>query len=562
MNAASQYHQGVLRKEHDYGEYIERIDFIKKAEEQLKNAGRENLVQKLAEMFLEEYPDELPNKNSRSAAFSKAKSLVRRKQNGYRKLLPRFNDKKGYRKAIREAIEKGYITNIRLDVPWHPKIFFDENKLTTMPFQHKYCVLYSGRGRHNFYDREFKSRNLEKIAPSVDKVDDLFNPESVLSKGCIEAGCKIDPGDEKNGYEKHWGIYFTSNLSKAAMYGNSLNGEKVVLECEIPSSFLIMSQGENSIFRNLKDLLNRFGSPRKFLESEKRSEGRTEYVVARKTEISNDQKVIFPLSYVNGVWDTEFCRMDYHFIPLKEFASLLHRSYPDRVPEPEQMNLSGRALEGKNYSFKRSKWQKAEQKSFQEMADISDFLVENLEEMEYFLSDFDRLCGYVHAASYKDEKIESSWLVNVFEGLIEDIESYNGCLKSIDGKSEAILSENINPQKVSAKDLVQEEIKSIENSEEDKLRLRVQRIAEEVLEVKKHSLEALEKGDEDSFKKDRKRLVKVVDRQIARLPLIEISEQDLMELIDMMPDRRLQGNKSVILNSIEQKNGKKNVAAP
>jgi hypothetical protein len=342
----TQYGEAVARREHDYGEYIEQIDFIERAREHLPDS---DIVEGIASLFLNTYGDELPNRNTRRKAYDKAKSLVRRRGKGERNILPGFTAKEGLRRAIKESIERGHLKNVKLEVPWHPLVFRDQNKLTTFPHHHKYAVLWTGRNKYEFETEEYIRRNSrhEDVADGI-SAEELFNLRSSLKKGFINPGNQHDPDDGNNHLAKIEGVYLTWDLKKANAYGNE-RGVGCVLECELPTNYLIFTADKiNSLEEWYEVWSNPFNLLRQ-IGSEVNNE-----VVYTKAWNGGDRPIPYlPLTFVNGVKDPELAQSE-HFFPLKEWAVKMSEMHPEKYPDPSEFNLVKPSKKELKYSFERA----------------------------------------------------------------------------------------------------------------------------------------------------------------------------------------------------------------
>ena len=341
------YSQAIRRNEHSYGEYIENIDLIKVAEEQLRNSDTGNLVEKIAEMFYCEHRKELPDRKTKKAAYQKAKSLVMRNQKGHRKLLPEFNDKKGYRKAIKDSIELGYIRDIQFDLPWHPKIWSDPDKLTTIPWQHKYAVLYTGRKALEFTSREFTRSKISKTSSSnLTAEEKSTNVQSILKKGYISPDSRHSLSKEKaeewtesnepgGGSPKIWGIYLTTDVKYTTQYAlpQHFLPTEPVLEVEVPTKFLVMPGPSKSnvapgsmkrkFIKSREDYFNERDSPKDLEELHhigNKAHGENEIIYTHR---DSNNKPVLPLQYVTGVWESAEDEHPY-FRPLKEYIDRIY----------------------------------------------------------------------------------------------------------------------------------------------------------------------------------------------------------------------------------------------
>lgn len=367
MGYQTGYEKAVRKNSHSYGEYIDQIDFIEVAETQV---GEEKLVDSIAKLFLSEYSDQLPQKNKRKIAYLKSKSLVRKNGKGYKNILRKFNREKGYRRAIKECIEKGYIRNIKLSVPWHPKIFTDEDKLTTLPWQHKYSVLYSGRKVFEFATEPYvRSKQNLSGTPNVDQAEDIGNLNSIIKTGYIEANSRHTTSKEQSedfmnrttsmgGSPRAWAIFLTTNVEYAASYASGMEGvdSEPVLELEVPSKFLMMPIGRSKnakylYAKNEKEYFSHFDSPEQFKQAQIQGfkTHRENEILFTKT-LENTDYPVLPINYINGVWDRKRYKKPY-FIPLENYINYLKKNFPEALPT----EISSKSGKTQRNEFARSK---------------------------------------------------------------------------------------------------------------------------------------------------------------------------------------------------------------
>lgn len=348
------YHDVAMRKEHDYGEIISSINFEEKVFEEIDT---EHFVEGLAKYLLERHEDLLNPRKKRSDAYSKAKKLYYR--NGNITSL----DPKQVLEIVEEAIEEGYIWEFKLEEPWHPAIYFDENRLTTVPWQHEKAVLYSGRGEYEFYTKEFLKNNRKVLNfNDLDSVDDLHNAESILKTGYIKPGVRHAQDSEEaekktnEHFTRRWAIYLTTSASNIASHygGSHYTSRKTILEVEIPTKFLKTFSGDLPV-NNLSDFFNNFSSPRIF---EEKFGSELHY-----TKTEGSEYPVLPLNYVNGVWNGNR-RSDPYFVPLKEHVENLYDQVGERLPPIDNIKLDVGASAG---HFSRQGSSEKEEKKFLQM---------------------------------------------------------------------------------------------------------------------------------------------------------------------------------------------------
>jgi hypothetical protein len=344
------YHYTVMRREHDYGEIISSINFEEKVFHEIEE---NNFVKGLAKFLKENREVSNPDK--------KAEKIFRKQEAEL--------SKKEVIEAVKQAIEEGYIWKFKLEEPWHPAIYFDENRLTTIPWQHKFAVLYSGRTEYEFYSKEFLKKSGSYVNGlsdvGVESVEDLHNAESVLRTGYIKPGVRwansAEEAEEKagNDHTRSWAIYLAIQLNKVSSYAGSnfygLSKTEPVLEIEVPTKFLRMPGVSGvglsrNFISSIDDYFKDLSSPKQFYDAYANTEGESE-IQFTKTFENMPEYPVLPLNYVNGVWDFDKYNTPY-FVPLKEYVDRLYEIVPDkRLPNLENIKMD---VGTKNGSFKRN----------------------------------------------------------------------------------------------------------------------------------------------------------------------------------------------------------------
>ena len=139
------YHEKVMSQEHGYGEIISSIEFEK---EVFAEVDKDHFVEGLAEYF---YVEREIESSSGRDAWNRAQEIYEGDISDIK-----FSEEKAI-EVVEDAIELGYIWKFKLDYPWHPAIFYDDDRLTTVPWQHKYVVAYTGRSESEFFSNQFCS---------------------------------------------------------------------------------------------------------------------------------------------------------------------------------------------------------------------------------------------------------------------------------------------------------------------------------------------------------------------------------------------------------------------
>lgn len=509
----SGYRNHIIRNDHSPGEYAKQIDYLQSLKTDLKS----NEIQQLGKLIYSNYRSILPERNTRQQAFELAKILGGFKKSPRNKIVSK--DKK--REIMKEAISKGVIWRVQFKVPWHPAVYKDEARITTYPFQHKYCVLYSGRNTHDFFQRNYMKK-IAKNSYLPDKVDKLYNPDSVLEQGYISGGNYIADTNnkEKKGHELWSGIYFSASLSIARKYSNDnapeVNSSRnTIIECEIPTSFLLMSnQGHSKPLRNLKDMHSTFGSPESF------ELGGWEFVVSKTAEINDDQVVHLPINFINGVYDSKFFPKTPHLIPLQTYAKKLHEEYPNITPDPSQLNLKN--PKGKSYTFRRETQKENYEKVKKNTEEIEAFrqLVDHLKDIDYSLKDLKRYSGSKLRSNDESELLQA-WKES-FKAVVTHNQTLKNDLKPF--VSEIIDNNSWEFPKDSIEDIIVEKNGHLHEYD--------QNLKKELLQDRKKIFEDWETGKIDSVPEIKREEAYVLENIVSKIPYIIVRESDIAEILN------------------------------
>lgn len=318
-------------QEHDYGEIISSLEFEEKIFEEI---NKENLERGLVKFFLEQ--------NS-SGGWSRKKARIMAQSIVEGRIEKTPLSKEDAKKAVKNSIEKGYIWKFKLEEPWHPKIFFDRDRLTTFPFQHKFMIAYTGKPKHIFFHREGK-KYLEKCVEFIHKnVGGLNNPDSILTQGRIRGGSPHSKASKGNSDERFDKAIYLSYLREANSYPHELHANSrcshpykgdLTIEVEVPTNFVTQFSMDEHRWETSEALMEDFGSPeqyRKHIKKVWRETDKMDFKVAIK-EYQSDGEAFLPLKYITGVWDREEYPHTPHFLPLEKYANLIKQEHPDRVP--------------------------------------------------------------------------------------------------------------------------------------------------------------------------------------------------------------------------------------
>lgn len=336
------YRRAAQKNDHNYGDIISSENLI---EEVFEKIDEDHLISGLASYLAQS------SVVSGKASGELTKKRARRKASN----LVEEGNMSEIKNHVTQAIEGGYIYDFRLEQPWHPKNFFDEDKLTTFPYQHKFIVGYTGKPKHIFFSSEGKEYITNHIR-GVNEVKELNNPKSILVQGRLNSGCWVA---DENGHElKEKAIYF-AGVKEANGYpikspvagSKDENGEvvyesNVVLEICIPSNFAIF-HSKYERWETVEELKNEFGSPMKLKKDLMRTwtiRDTKEFKIAKKSS-QNDGRSFLPIKYITGVWDMEW--FDWkkekskkpYFLGLKHYINFLYDKYPERMPDPKENNL-------------------------------------------------------------------------------------------------------------------------------------------------------------------------------------------------------------------------------
>ncbi|MFB6158639.1 MAG: hypothetical protein ABEJ95_03160 [Candidatus Nanohalobium sp.] len=504
----TEYGEGVARREHDYGEYIESIDFVERVRESLDES---EIVEGVAELFLGSYSGQLTGRQKRSQAYRKAKSLVRRGGKGNRDVLPGFRSRQGLRKAVKEAVEKGYIRDVRFKVPWHPLIVRDRNKLSTFPHHHEYAVLWTGRKRYEFETEEYiREYNRHRdVADSVEP-EELFNLRSVLRKGFISPGNQHHPEDKTGGaHQKMWGIYLTWDLKKANAYGLESG---VVLEVEAPTR--VLRFGDNSI-SGLEEWYRHWDSPEKFTANIDSLES-NEVVYTRTWGKDGDTFPVLPLKYVNGVRDKELNSSATHFYPLKTWASRMAKNHPEKFPPPSEFRLQDPGKDDLNYTFRRvfrsnSEYRKA--RKFEE-------------EVKAFTKFLDSFRRKAETIEKKLEKLKGAKNISRYNLPLQDVHKFNEKLGVLEEECEKITGEDPGIETHDFRELVKKDYfrKTVEESGELEKKLKRER---------DYIFEVSEKGDIEKAEEQIEKTRKLVYAEMENFDRCRFTEEDIKFLVSL-----------------------------
>lgn len=349
------YHDTAMRQEHDYGDIIQSVNF---EENVFKEIDSNHLKKGLMKFFIEsqKFEQGWGNKKARMVGERLAKGQIQETPFSKQEAI----------ELVEEAIEEAYIWDFKLKEPWHPAIFFDENRLTTLPWQHNKAVLYTGRKEYEFYSKEFleqEGKYLEVVRRQSGisdlEVEDLHNAESVLKTGYLKPGVQHaqDEEEAKRKVEERkkqtrtWGIFLHIRLKNVSKDGQNSptdyagnnayrkNLTEPVLEVELPTKFLRMPSSEGFI-SNPKEFFNEFSNVSQFKPFE-----------IQYTNTHDTGGPALPLNYINGVWDVKSSKHPY-FVPLEEYVNYLYDNIGKRLPEGKKLDTGAKSGQYKRRTSK------------------------------------------------------------------------------------------------------------------------------------------------------------------------------------------------------------------
>ncbi|MBY6294020.1 hypothetical protein GLU60_01375 [Nanohaloarchaea archaeon H01] len=361
------YREAIRHSEHDYGEYLETINFVDAA---IESTNSQKIFESTKRLLIEEYESELQGGRKRRRIKQKAKEAAHPRLQGPYNFISEFKGRAGSERLVKEAIEEGYLQNIKLPVPWHPGILNDTQKLTTFPHQHKAAVLYTSRRREELFTKKYLEEiEYHKNIKGAESVNDLYNPKSILKAGFIAPGNK-SKDEETRVPTRRRAIYLSGGI-----YADSWGRNSPIFEFEIPTNNLGFIVNNNAIW-SIEDWFEKYDSPNPKIK-------KNQVIFANKYEEKGYPHL--PLKFVNGVQDPLFSETK-HFYPLEQYAQRLYEEYPDRVPKPSEWNLQKVDTKALEYTFERQK--RGETINFQEVKAEAKWLkkwLKNLEMLERYL---------------------------------------------------------------------------------------------------------------------------------------------------------------------------------
>ena len=276
------------RREHSYAELVSAIDWTERfVEEGVKSKNRKWLEKGLTQFLIKEKMIES------NEAKERADKII--ESGGMR-----------FKKLVKNAEKKGFLEEYRLNEPWHPKTFYEED-FVSYPFQHASVIVYRGMRRKFFY----KSNVQEEDERS------RKHPTSIFNHQYLRPGSSLQQGDEQDF------IWTTASLQEAKGYGS------IVLEIQIPVKWLVFGAKRKEEVSSLQRMHEKFGSPKEFHSylTDNWSSSKTTFKINRE----------LPIHYVRGGWD-----LDKHdepkFFPIysedeKDLIDVMREVDGDKIPE-------------------------------------------------------------------------------------------------------------------------------------------------------------------------------------------------------------------------------------
>lgn len=499
------YKKEASTTRHGYGEYISSVNFESRVFEEI---NRDHFVEGLAKFLLDGRFKFLDEKKKRSSAFDYAKKIYAERTEN----ISLSNEK--IISLVSSAISEGYIWKFKLEEPWHPAIYYNEERISTVPWQHEKAVFYTGRNEYEFFSRKGCQKLLDdgKLKIAVENSEELHNADSVLRKGFISPGVRwaSDPQDaqkkvnddaDNEANNKAWSIYLGSKLPTATYYAKKVIETSPVLEVEVPTKFIQMPVGTNDFVRNLEDFYNYFDSPKGMTRRQ------DEFQYAHRNE---RKKPKMPLDYINGVWDTEMTDKPY-FIPLEDYVKRLYdKDTNSYLPPTEEIRLRAGAEIG---NHRRTNYSEDTKELIQDLSKLSKTISysysaigklvrsynslkdENVEGFSTRDSEFQDILGYSHKINSLYLFIEEHPENNAFKDFMKSTTDF----------------ERLNPLEV---------IESAESFEQEF------KITKEELEQESYMVSRTE--NEEKIRAEAKNII----RELKVIPLIPIRAENFERLIE------------------------------
>lgn len=270
--------------------YLSSIDWTDKIiSEGIEQNSKKWLLNDVAKYLEEEY--NIPASSPNNPSSIKAKELMdgrtpnNPKLRNHPPVVANKSERKRklvFKKIVKEAQEKGYITNFQLSEPWHPRLFM-EGELNTFPYQHNSIITFRGVSRDHFYlggdDPTGKGSNATKR-----------HSDSVLNLG------HWNPGNSWNSDNDD--AVWTTFKDTAEGYASRITDGKrgVLLKMQVPTKWIQCGAHGVREVNNLKEIQEEFGSPEAYREHiRNNSDEQCAWLVRPKV----------PLHFIKKIWDLE-----------------------------------------------------------------------------------------------------------------------------------------------------------------------------------------------------------------------------------------------------------------
>lgn len=514
------FHEAASNKEHRYGELLDKEEIY----------YRELLDQIESDHFLEGLTRFLQSLSTNFESPENVARFVILKETGAKQGenfstdgVDAFSEPEERFEVVKTAVERGFIWDFKLDVPWHPELFKNSDRLTTFPYQHKFMVGYSAKPKHIFFSEEAKEYILEKSS-----IDEFYNSESIVEQGRLRANRK-DYEDSNETLDQ--AIYF-SNLIGTRNYpvsphgagvgekvGEAVYRENVVLEIEVPSNFVVQFSTPDNRWEDIQDLKEDFGSPEAYRQEMDKYNGKSDkmdFKIAKK-EDQGSGEVFLPLKYIVAVWDREISSETPLFIPFDDYVSKLQKKYPKRVPGSHNSEIE----------YEESEITKIKE----EFANIRQF-------REYSHQRIDRMIEYLkNFRKLRESEVDSKQdVIRTLENILKGNQEWNQYLEYITSlcKSSMKLNSEIDRGKVSVWELFQD--RDSEHDLEQEMQ-RLDEIISRLMVEEKQRLDEIKSRGTENLEEEVKNLERKTLQEIQKIPKLNVEERDRKKFKDYILEK-------------------------
>lgn len=289
------------KRTHSYGEEFSSIPWCERV---IDENNRKKIVRGLARYIYEEIENAKGKFNINNKHTSIAKYIYQgmEKEDKEKLQIAKENlpiQPKNHlhiNELISDAITKGYIEDLTLSEPWHPKTFFENESPDTFPHQHRTAVVYTGKDKYIFFSQEV----CDYLADKKDH-DSLFRHKSILSIGKLKTGNKHGEVSENNSGLSE-GVFCNAALSAhptnkylggvEKYHGEKMYQQGVVLEIQVPTQYLTVAHRKNGDheINSVKQSREYFSSPEKMKKAFGRDKPRTgmdfEFIISRNVPLN------------------------------------------------------------------------------------------------------------------------------------------------------------------------------------------------------------------------------------------------------------------------------------